>query len=226
MQSMLVVGRGDRHLHRLHGRLHGPVAAAVHRLDRRHLRPRWAGRCSRSASWASGSSACSRPSRATGSSCPSSARSPRSRSGRPSACDFRPQRRSHARPRYNAGMFSRSSPVTEAAVLDALRVVQDPDLHKDIVSLGFVKRLAIDGGVVALHHRAHHAGLSGEGSAARSGGGRGPRHRRRHRRRRRDDRQRARRRRCPTAAARRSRASATSSPSAPARAASARPPSR
>ena len=64
--------------------------------------------------------------------------------------DFRPQRRSHARPRYNAGMFSRSSPVTEAAVLDALRVVHDPDLHKDIVSLGFVKRVAIDGGAVGV----------------------------------------------------------------------------
>ena len=47
-------------------------------------------------------------------------------------------------------MFSRSSPVTEAAVLDALRVVHDPDLHKDIVSLGFVKRVAIDGGAVAV----------------------------------------------------------------------------
>ena len=47
-------------------------------------------------------------------------------------------------------MFSRSSPVTEAAILDALRVVQDPDLHKDIVSLGFVKRVAIDGGAVGV----------------------------------------------------------------------------
>jgi ATP-binding protein involved in chromosome partitioning len=40
-----------------------------------------------------------------------------------------------------------SSP-TEAAVLDALRVVVDPDLHKDIVSLGFIKGMAIDGGQV------------------------------------------------------------------------------
>jgi ATP-binding protein involved in chromosome partitioning len=47
-------------------------------------------------------------------------------------------------------MFSRSSPVSEAAVLDALRVVHDPDLHKDIVSLGFVKGLRIDGGRVAF----------------------------------------------------------------------------
>jgi ATP-binding protein involved in chromosome partitioning len=36
----------------------------------------------------------------------------------------------------------------ETAVLDALRQVQDPDLHKDIVSLGFVKDLRIDGGDV------------------------------------------------------------------------------
>src|SRR5215510_5926358 len=47
-------------------------------------------------------------------------------------------------------MFSRSSAVTEAAVLDALRVVHDPDLHKDIVALGFVKGLTIDGGRVGF----------------------------------------------------------------------------
>jgi ATP-binding protein involved in chromosome partitioning len=40
--------------------------------------------------------------------------------------------------------------LTEAAVLDALRVVQDPDLHRDIVSLGFVKALRIEGGRVAF----------------------------------------------------------------------------
>jgi ATP-binding protein involved in chromosome partitioning len=38
----------------------------------------------------------------------------------------------------------------ERAVLDALRHVQDPDLHKDIVSLGFVKDLRLDGGRVAF----------------------------------------------------------------------------
>jgi len=42
------------------------------------------------------------------------------------------------------------STLTEAAVLDALRSVRDPDLHKDIVALGFVKNLRIDGGRVAL----------------------------------------------------------------------------
>ena len=41
-------------------------------------------------------------------------------------------------------------PVAEAAVLDALRAVRDPDLHKDIVALGFVKNLRIDGGRVGF----------------------------------------------------------------------------
>jgi ATP-binding protein involved in chromosome partitioning len=41
--------------------------------------------------------------------------------------------------------------VNQAAVLDALRGVIDPDLHKDIVSLGFVKRLEVsDAGAVAF----------------------------------------------------------------------------
>jgi ATP-binding protein involved in chromosome partitioning len=35
-------------------------------------------------------------------------------------------------------------------VLDALRAVKDPDLHKDIVTLGFVKNLQISGGAVAF----------------------------------------------------------------------------
>ncbi len=38
--------------------------------------------------------------------------------------------------------------VSEEDVYNALRVVSDPDLHKDIVSLGFVKNLAIDDGAV------------------------------------------------------------------------------
>jgi ATP-binding protein involved in chromosome partitioning len=42
------------------------------------------------------------------------------------------------------------SQVAEAAVLDALRAVKDPDLHKDIVALGFVKNLKISGGEVAF----------------------------------------------------------------------------
>lgn len=39
---------------------------------------------------------------------------------------------------------------TDADVLQALRAVQDPDLHRDIVSLGFVKNLKISGGRVAF----------------------------------------------------------------------------
>ena len=38
----------------------------------------------------------------------------------------------------------------ESAVLDALKVVRDPDLHRDIVSLGFIKDLKVDGGRVAF----------------------------------------------------------------------------
>ncbi len=40
--------------------------------------------------------------------------------------------------------------LTESLVLEALRVVQDPDLHRDIVTLGFVKNVTINGGHVAF----------------------------------------------------------------------------
>jgi ATP-binding protein involved in chromosome partitioning len=40
--------------------------------------------------------------------------------------------------------------VDQSAVLDALRAVKDPDLHRDIVSLGFVKDLRVDGGRVSF----------------------------------------------------------------------------
>ena len=40
--------------------------------------------------------------------------------------------------------------INESAVLDALKVVQDPDLHRDIVSLGFVKQVSIDGEMVSV----------------------------------------------------------------------------
>ena len=44
----------------------------------------------------------------------------------------------------------KDGPVTEEKVLDVLKRVQDPDLHKDIVSLGFIRNLKIDGGNVAF----------------------------------------------------------------------------
>ena len=40
--------------------------------------------------------------------------------------------------------------LTEDQVLSALSVVQDPDLHRDIVSLGFVRDVVIDGGKVSF----------------------------------------------------------------------------
>src|SRR5205814_10134116 len=39
---------------------------------------------------------------------------------------------------------------TEALVLDALRQIKDPDLHKDIVTLGFIRDLKIAGGDVSF----------------------------------------------------------------------------
>jgi ATP-binding protein involved in chromosome partitioning len=40
--------------------------------------------------------------------------------------------------------------VEQSGVLEALKVVQDPDLHKDIVSLGFIKDLSIKAGNVSF----------------------------------------------------------------------------
>ena len=40
--------------------------------------------------------------------------------------------------------------ITEAQVLDALRSVMDPDLHRDIVALGFIRNMKIEGSVVAF----------------------------------------------------------------------------
>jgi ATP-binding protein involved in chromosome partitioning len=41
-------------------------------------------------------------------------------------------------------------PVTDAQVIDALRPVQDPELHRSIVDLGMVRRVAINGGRVEI----------------------------------------------------------------------------
>ena len=40
--------------------------------------------------------------------------------------------------------------VSEAAVLDSLKAVRDPDLNRDIVSLKFIKNLKIEGGRVSF----------------------------------------------------------------------------
>ena len=41
--------------------------------------------------------------------------------------------------------------ITQARVLDALRAVRDPDLHRDIVTLDFVKEVTLDGNAVSVH---------------------------------------------------------------------------
>ena len=43
------------------------------------------------------------------------------------------------------------SALTRDTVLDALRRIQDPDLFKDIVTLGFVREVAIEGGAVKVN---------------------------------------------------------------------------
>ena len=43
-----------------------------------------------------------------------------------------------------------ASPVTREAVLDALQTVQDPDQHRDIVSLGLIRDLVVQGGKVSF----------------------------------------------------------------------------
>src|SRR5881296_1437985 len=42
------------------------------------------------------------------------------------------------------------SAVTEEQILSALKQVQDPDLRKDIVSLGFIRNIKIDSGKVSF----------------------------------------------------------------------------
>jgi ATP-binding protein involved in chromosome partitioning len=41
--------------------------------------------------------------------------------------------------------------MTQARILDALRAVRDPDLHRDIVTLDFVKEVTFDGNAVTVH---------------------------------------------------------------------------
>ncbi len=41
-------------------------------------------------------------------------------------------------------------PVTEAQIIDALREVRDPELGKDVVSLGMIKDLKVQGANVAF----------------------------------------------------------------------------
>ena len=53
--------------------------------------------------------------------------------------------------------------LTQDAVIDALRTVQEPELGRDIVSLDMVKDLVIDGTALRMHDRADDAGLPAQG---------------------------------------------------------------
>ena len=69
--------------------------------------------------------------------------------------------------------------ITESAVIDALRTVQEPELGRDIVTLDMVKNVAIDGTRRRVHDRAHDAGLSAQGRDRGQRPGRARRDRRR-----------------------------------------------
>ena len=43
-----------------------------------------------------------------------------------------------------------SEQVTETKVLEALKVVKDPDLKRDIVSLGFIQNIKLEGSAIRL----------------------------------------------------------------------------
>jgi ATP-binding protein involved in chromosome partitioning len=47
-------------------------------------------------------------------------------------------------------IWNRKDELNEQAVLEVLKRVKDPDLHKDIVSLGFIRNLKIEGGQVSF----------------------------------------------------------------------------
>ena len=55
------------------------------------------------------------------------------------------------------------SALTEGAINDALRTVQEPELGKDIVTLGMVKDLKIRDFSGVAHDRADDAGLPAQG---------------------------------------------------------------
>ena len=53
--------------------------------------------------------------------------------------------------------------LTETAVYDALRQVQEPELGGDLIRLNMVKAVAIDGLARGPDDRADHAGLPAQG---------------------------------------------------------------
>jgi ATP-binding protein involved in chromosome partitioning len=70
----------------------------------------------------------------------------------PSSPSSRASKTSHVAHRRRDLRRRRGSLVslTEARILEALQVVQDPDLHKDLVALGMIEDVRIDGGNVSF----------------------------------------------------------------------------
>ena len=64
------------------------------------------------------------------------------------------RRRRKPKPSVTCGEISKAhmadTEITQEQVIDALRTVQDPDLRKDIVSLGMIQDIRICGGAVAF----------------------------------------------------------------------------
>lgn len=48
-------------------------------------------------------------------------------------------------------MMLKMATLTREKILESIKVVKDPDLHRDIVSLGMVKEIEINGGKVSVH---------------------------------------------------------------------------
>src|SRR5262249_20508638 len=53
-------------------------------------------------------------------------------------------------PRRSFPLQKKMAQLTEQIILDSLRQIKDPDLHKDIVTLGFIRDLRIAGGDVSF----------------------------------------------------------------------------
>src|SRR5436190_2350798 len=51
---------------------------------------------------------------------------------------------------FSYASFQHMTQLNEQQILDSLRQIKDPDLHKDIVTLGFIRDLKINGGNVSF----------------------------------------------------------------------------
>ena len=66
------------------------------------------------------------------------------------ATDYHGRTRSCAHISNQLRFKTHMTQLNEQLILDSLRQIKDPDLHKDIVTLGFIRDLKIDGGNVSF----------------------------------------------------------------------------